>query len=91
LPWAIGAHHPIGQPPLLIVDLLGQLADRRQARCPLEQRIGLRFMGLALDRQQALGVGEQDDRIVRCHRRCGSQMGQELPQPLECTYLMYKL
>ena len=33
-------------------------------------------MGLALDGEQALGVGEQVDRIVRCNCRCGPLVGQ---------------
>jgi hypothetical protein len=67
----VGAHHPIGEAALLVLDLLGEIPHRRQLQRPLKQLVGFRFVGLALDGEQALGVGEQVDRILCGHRRCG--------------------
>ena len=53
----------------------------------MEQLIGLRFAGLALQGQQALGVGEQVDRILRRHgARCpqvGKGRGWIVPHQVE--------
>jgi hypothetical protein len=47
-----------------MLDLLGQLTCRGQPQGPLEQLIGFRLVGAALDRQQALGIGEQVDWVL---------------------------
>ena len=57
-------------------------AHRCQLQSQLEQPVGLRLVGFSFQPQQALGIGEQVDRIVRRHRRRCPQVGQELPQQL---------
>ena len=50
----IGAHYPIGEAALLVLDLLGEIPHRRQLQRPLKQLVGFRFVGLALDGSSCL-------------------------------------
>jgi hypothetical protein len=57
-PLGVGAHDAGRQLALLCLDLLRQLPHRGQLQGPPQQPIGFSCVGLAVECQQPLGVGE---------------------------------